>query len=823
MNSEPLLQAILPALDRGGGPDSRFPDRKGEYWALCPFHADRHPENFSVSQAGYHCFACGASGGLRALAEVLDVLPRSGPARTGAGRTGAARTGPTAGRDAPLRRSTVVPGDNTPPPPPTLENYAAAKRLPVDFLVSLGLTTVYPQGRPAVRIPYLDADGVEIGARLRVALEGKTRFRWRKGTRVHLYGLWRLDRTLGSVILCEGESDAQTLWFHGIPALGVPGAAAWQAAWAEYVKGLTVYVWQEPDQGGDTFSARVGATLPDCRIITPPEGRKDISECHIAGCASADGAEISIPELVERLRREARPWREIRAEEIRQEAGAARAAAAELLGAPDILERFAAACREQGLVGEDRAAKLLFLAGISRLLERPVSCAVKGASSSGKSVTVQTVFAHFPTSAYYALSSMSERSLAYSNEPLAHRMLILYEAAGMASELASYLLRSLLSEGKIRYETIEKTSQGLQPKLIEREGPTGLIVTTTGASLHPENETRMLSVTVRDDPLQTAGVLQSIADRAIGVEREPPDVTHWQALQRWLELAGCREVIIPYADELAVLADSRAVRLRRDFGALLNLIRSHAILHQLSRQRDPDARILATLADYAAVYELVIDIIAQGVQATVDARIRDTVAAVKELDSPKDAGVGLTPLARALGIDKSAASRRVRVAIEDGYLINLEERKGRPARIILGDPLPEERAILPPPEALAGAVVRIANSHREEVAAPPSPGALAGDVVRNANSHREEVAAPPSPGAPAGDVVRIANSHREEVAAPPSPGAPAGDGAGGGVLSPQSTLKQCNGPQVVQIANLHHDAGAEPEPWQQSILDEFDL
>jgi hypothetical protein len=110
------------------------------------------------------------------------------------------------------------------------------------------------------------------------------------------------------------------------------------------------------------------------------------------------------------------------------------------------------------------------------------------------------------------------------------------------------------------------------------------------------------------------------------------------------------------------------------------------------------------LADYAEVYDLVIDIIAQGVQAMVDARIRDTVEAVKELDTPKDPGIGLAPTAKALGIDKSAASRRVRVAIEDGYLTNLDgsRRKGRPARITLGDPLPEERPVLPSPDALAG-------------------------------------------------------------------------------------------------------------------------
>jgi hypothetical protein len=523
----------------------------------------------------------------------------------------------------------------------------------------------------------------------------------------------------------------------------VPGAASWQAEWAEYVKDLTVYVWQEPDPGGETFSARVGASLPDCLILTPPEGRKDISECHIAGCASADRAEPSIPELVEKLCREARPWREIAAERLSQAAAEAKAAAGELLNAPDILERFAASCREQGLVGEDRTAKLLFLCGVSRLLDRPVSCVVKGASSSGKSVTVETVFEHFPPSAYYALSSMSERSLAYSNEPLSHRILILYEAAGMTSDLATYLMRSLLSEGKIRYETVEKTSQGLQPRLIERAGPTGLIVTTTGANLHPENETRLLSLTVRDDPLQTAGVLRALADRANGAGPEPPDYGPWHALQTWLELAGRREVTIPYAHELAVRADSRAVRLRRDFGAVLNLICAHAILHQASRERDPHGRIVATLADYAAVYELVIDIIAQGVQAMVDPRIRETVAAVKELDTPKDPGIHITAVAKALGMDRSAASRRVRVAIEDGYLANLEERKGRPARITLGDPLPEERAVL------------------------PRPGALA---------------------------------------------------AGGAVLSPQTRVHACT-----RSTQTTTDDRAGLEPWQTSILDEFDL
>src|ERR687890_2756423 len=166
---------------------------------------------------------------------------------------------------------------------------------------------------------------------------------------------------------------------------------------------------------------------------------------------------------------------------------------------------------KSGVAGETRTTKLLYLAVTSRLLEKPVSIALKGPSSGGKSHVVERVLSFFPESTYYALTAMSERTLAYSEEPIKHRFLVIYEAAGMSSEFATYLIRSLLSEGCVRYETVEKTSEGIRPRLIEREGPTGLIVTTTAVKLHPENETRLLSLTVTDTQEQTQAVMAAPA------------------------------------------------------------------------------------------------------------------------------------------------------------------------------------------------------------------------------------------------------------------------------------------------------------------------
>ena len=134
---------------------------------------------------------------------------------------------------------------------------------------------------------------------------------------------------------------------------------------------------------------------------------------------------------------------------------------------------------------------------------------MKGPSPGGKSFVVETTLKLFPPAAFYSLTAMSDRALAYSNEPLQHRHLVIYEAAGMASDFATYLIRSLLSEGRLRYETVEKAKDGLVPRLIEREGPTGLIVTTTSLRLHPEN-TRMLSLTITDTHVQTAAVFRAL-------------------------------------------------------------------------------------------------------------------------------------------------------------------------------------------------------------------------------------------------------------------------------------------------------------------------
>ena len=201
-------------------------------------------------------------------------------------------------------------------------------------------------------------------------------------------------------------------------------------------------------------------------------------------------------------------------------------------------------------------------------------------------------------------------------------------------------------------------------------------------------------MTVSDTSEQTAAVLLAHATGA----GAPIDLEPWHRLQEWLA-QGSNVVTIPYVVTLAQAIPPVAVRLRRDFPAVVALIKAHALLHQLNRERDDVGAVIATIEDYAKVRDLVADLVADAAERSVPESVRETVEHVGTL-ALAGGETTVQALAQALRLDKSAASRRVRAALDRGHLKNLEEKRGRPSRLVLGDPLPEEQTILPEPDEL---------------------------------------------------------------------------------------------------------------------------
>jgi hypothetical protein len=591
----------------------------------------------------------------------------------------------------------------------TLAEYSEHKKLPIDELRGYGLNEfTYPDRRRVIRIPYFDAEGKEASVRFRLAI-GKEdgidhRFRWKRGCRVLPYGMWKLSeaKKAGYIVVVEGESDCHTLWHHKIPVLGIPGADTWRDEWATYLEAIPdVYLVVEPDKAGESLRDRLmQSDLRENLQLLDFGKRKDPSGLYLA---DPDGFPEAWKEILSKAARST-DTQQLRIDEARKDAWEQ---CKDLATRPRILNEFVRAMHAAGAVGEERAAKITYLCVTSRLFPRPVSAAVKGPSAAGKSYTTEQVLRFFPTEAYFFLTSMSDKALVYLDEPLSRRILVVAEAVGLQSEIFDYMVRSLLSEGRIRYATVEKQEKTGEHKtrIVEFEGPTGLLVTTTAVELHNENETRMLSLPVDDSQSQTQRILASIGEKACNSlpfgTNDPRDVEIWHALQTWIRSQPAA-VVVPYARELTRRIAGKAVRLRRDVAALMVLIGAHALLHQASRKRDRHGRIIATLTDYGVVRDLLNPLLSEGVGATVSLTVRETVEAVKHVLDKKPTGDHVTTkeVADALRLDHSAAWRRIKTAEARGYLDNQETRKGRPAKLHLGDPLPDEQEILPAPREI---------------------------------------------------------------------------------------------------------------------------
>jgi 5S rRNA maturation endonuclease (ribonuclease M5) len=521
------------------------------------------------------------------------------------------------------------------------------------------------------------------------------------------YTLYRLPRVAEAVaagervFLVEGEKDVDALERAGVAATTAPGGAGkvWRPEYSEALCGAYVTIVADRDEAGRKHARKAAEALADVAaevvVVEPAVNRPhaDASDHLAAGFGLDDFAPLS-PALPS------------------DEPATVQPVPAEppvLAAEQRILDKFTHAVRTLGVVGEERTAAITYLVLTSRLLERQASLAVKGHSSSGKSFTVEQTVRFFPPEAVVVMTAMSERALVYSTEEYTHRTLVLYEATalreGVEDNLTAYFVRSLLSEGRIEYPVTVRDKDGnFTTKTIVKQGPTNLVVTTTKVQVHAENETRVLSITTDDSRDQTARVLAALADetdRAV-------DLDEWVALQRWLAAHGERRVTIPYARRLASLVPPVAVRLRRDFGTLLALVRAHAILHQLNRKRDPAGRVIASLDDYEAVRDLVEDVIAEGVAATVSPTIRSTILAVQVLTEgeapPYPDGAMVKAIADELLLDKSAAYRRIQAAAAAGYIANDEDRRGRPGRWRVADALPVATGLLPGRDQLQAAL-----------------------------------------------------------------------------------------------------------------------
>ena len=137
-------------------------------------------------------------------------------------------------------------------------------------------------------IPYITAGGSCVGFKFRRLEDIKPKYGSPTGQKAHLYNV--IDVTIMSpyIVICEGELDTViTSGVLGIPAVGVPGVAAWKSHFPKLFGGYeTVYVVGDNDikedgsNPGAEFAKRVANEVMNSTIVTLPAGM-DINDYYL--------------------------------------------------------------------------------------------------------------------------------------------------------------------------------------------------------------------------------------------------------------------------------------------------------------------------------------------------------------------------------------------------------------------------------------------------------------------------------------------------------------------------------------------------------------
>jgi DNA primase catalytic core len=264
---------------------------------------------------------------------------------------------------------------------------------------------------------------------------------------------------------------------------------------------------------------------------------------------------------------------------------AERAAALELLRAPDLIERILADLEACGIVGERTNKLVAYLAATSRKLDSPLAVLVQSSSAAGKSSLMDAVLAMMPAEERIKYSAVTGQSLFYMGSAnLKHKILAIVEEEGAAR--ASYALKLLQSEGELTIASTGKDPEtgNLVTQEYRVEGPVMMFLTTTAIEIDPELQNRCLVLSVDESREQTKAIhelqrkkrtLEGLLARA---KRTEIQALHANA-QRLLRPLG---VLNPYALRLSF--PDTATRLRRDHEKYLTLIDTIALLHQCQRE-----------------------------------------------------------------------------------------------------------------------------------------------------------------------------------------------------------------------------------------------
>jgi DNA primase len=334
-----------------------------------------------------------------------------------------------------------------------------------------------------------------------------------------------------------------------------------------------------------------------------------------------------------------------------------------------------------GVVGERNVVAMCFAALDSRLLPEDTACpnalAIKNAGhhGSGKSYTLKRCLEFYPPIAYHLITSGSAKSLYYLPDGLKHRALIVTEAFQFQPNNAAdsefvYVVRSLLSEGRVSYQVPQKDDDGKFVTIEKRlDGPTSFITTTVIDKLEPQLDDRLFTIHPDESMDQTRAIMSMTARIKDGSFEsvDAKTIEAWKLFHSLLKPIG---VVIPYAGQISEYIQ-RGFRLpiatRRAFNRVITIIQTVTCAYQYQRSRDSKGRLIAEVYDYWMALQIVREAFRENLG-------QQGKGSEQRIEFIRERGpVQYNALKSEWGVSKSALTSWVRGKIYDGLLAWCDE------------------------------------------------------------------------------------------------------------------------------------------------------
>ncbi len=295
--------------------------------------------------------------------------------------------------------------------------------------------------------------------------------------------------------------------------------------------------------------------------------------------------------------------------------------ATEALKSNNLFEQISADITSIGVAGEEELALILYIIMTSRLLEKPLSAIIQGASSSGKTFIIETIAKLMPPEEVVQAHDFTDQVFYYMEEgSLQHKVVISGERLhehhtkdGDAQD-STKAFREMVSSGYLRKAVTIKVGGELTSKIIEQPGPIAYIESTTATAIQDEDATRLLPLVTDESAEQTQMVMEMQKREAKGakvnVAKQQKIIQRHHTIQRLLKPYAVR---ISYIDSISLPQTNIATR--RTFGHLVSVMKAVALLRQYQKDvkhnTDGAGYIEADGTDYKITYRLMKKILAR--------------------------------------------------------------------------------------------------------------------------------------------------------------------------------------------------------------------